>query len=298
VEADPGVLPGATGEVSRGIVLSEAKEPYLGSCPLRCAQGDNGGLSIAVAGLLALSLLLFSACEPTLPPLRGALDIGGESYVIFVAGTAPAGGDLYAVGTDGGPAVQITFTNVGEMQPELSPDGGTVAFLRGASLRDSTPGSVWVMNLRTGADRELTLPKGSGIPRRIGWAGDDSSLVVRTDSGLYQVGTPPGPDRPVAISAGDRAAAESSLSVLLGSPVFARVVPCADPEALCVTGDTGAPGLLARGARDALRWGPDSVAFLVGDQLEIRPLGPGRARRLLWSSLPGHPRQPTAFITP
>jgi hypothetical protein len=247
---------------------------------------------------LFLALSLLSACEPTLPPLRGALDIGGESYVVFVAGTGPAGGDLYAVGTDGGPAVQITFTNVGEMEPELSPDGGAVAFLRGASLRDSTPSSVWVMDLRTGADRELTLPKSSGMPRQIGWARDDSSLVVRADSGYYRLGTPPGPAHPVAISPSGRAAAESSLSVLLGSPVFGRVVPCADAKALCVAGDTGAPGLMVRGGRDALRWGSDSVAFLMGEQLEVRPLGPGRARRLLWSSFPGHPRQPTAFITP
>jgi hypothetical protein len=251
--------------------------------------------SLALAPALAIALI--SGCEPTLPPLRGALDIGGESYVVFVAGTAPAGGDLYAVGTDGGPAVQITFTNVGEMQPELSSDGGSVAFLRGASLRDSTPGSVWIMDLRTGADRELTLPKASGIPRRVGWARDSGSLVVRTDSGLYWLGTQ-GPVRAAAVPDGGRAVAESSLSVLLGSPVFGRVIACAQPEALCVEGDTGTPGLLARGARDALRWGTDSVAFLVGDQLEIRPLGPGRARRLLWSSFPGHPRQPTAFITP
>jgi hypothetical protein len=217
---------------------------------------------------------------------------------VFVAGTAPAGGDLYAVGTDGGPAVQITFTNVGEMRPELSPDGATVAFLRGASLRDSTPGTVWVMDLRTGTDRELSLPKGAGAPRRLGWGRDDSSLVVQTDSNLYRFDPPPGPIKVGVISTGARAVAESSLSVLLGSPVFARVVSCAEPDALCVQGDTGSPGLLARGARDPLRWGPDSVAFLVGDQLEIRPLGPGRPRRLLWSSFPGHPRQATAFIRP
>jgi hypothetical protein len=256
------------------------------------------GMTSSLALALSLALPLLSACEPTLPPLRGALDVGGESYVVFVAGDAAAGGDLYAVGTGGGPAVQITFTNVGEMQPVLSPDGGTVAFLRGASLRDSTPGSVWVMNLVSGADQELTLPKGSGIPRRIGWESDGHALVVRTDSGFYRLGAPPDPAHPIAISAGHRVAAESSVSVLLGSPVFGRVVPCAEPEALCVRGDTGTPGLLARRARDALRWGTDSVAFLIGDQLEIRPLGPGRARRLLWSSFPGHPRQPTAFITP
>lgn len=250
----------------------------------------------AALGMTTPALLLLSACEPTLPPLRGALEIGGESYVVFVAGTAQAGGDLYAVGTDGGPAIQITFTPVGEMMPELSPDGGTVAFLRGGSLRDSTPASVWVMDLRTGADRELSLPMGAGVPRQIGWARDDSSLVVRTDSNFYRLDPPPGPAKATVISAAGRSVAESSVSVLLGSPVFARVVPCAEPEALCVKADTGAPGLLAHGARDPLRWGPDSVAFLIGDQLEIRPLGAGRARRLLWSGFPGHPRQPTAFI--
>ncbi|HEY7635360.1 MAG TPA: hypothetical protein VH763_07445 [Gemmatimonadales bacterium] len=247
---------------------------------------------------MAVAIGLLSSCEPTLPPLRGALTIGGESYVIFVAGTSPAGGDLYAVGTDGGPAVQVTFTTVGEMQPELSPDGRAVAFLRGASLRDSTPGSVWVLDLLTGADRELSLPTGSATPRRVGWAPNGASVVVRTDNGLYRLGAPPRPANPAAISGAGRVAAESSLSVLLGSPVFARVVPCAEPGALCVAGDTGAPGPLARSARDALRWGTDSVAFLIGDQLEVRPLGPGRARRLLWSGFPGHPRQPTAFITP
>jgi hypothetical protein len=218
--------------------------------------------------------------------------------VVFVAGTGTAGGDLYAVGTDGGAAVQITFTTVGEMLPTLSPDGGTVAFFRGASLRDSTPGSLWVMDLRTGADRELSLPKGAGIPRQIGWARDDSSLVVRTDSNFYRVDPPPGPVSVTVVSAAARAVAESTVSILLGSPVFARVVSCDEPGALCVKADTGTPGLLARGARDPLRWGPDSVAFLIGDQLEIRPLGPGRARRLLWSSFPGHPRQPTVFIAP
>jgi hypothetical protein len=223
--------------------------------------------------------------------------VGGESYVVFVAGTGPAGGDLYAVGAGGGPAVQITFTTVNELMPALSPDGGTVAFLRGLSLRDSTPGTVWVMDLHTGADREVSLPKGAGFPRQIGWARDDSSLVVRTDSNLYWVDPPPGPVSVRVVSPATRAVAESTLSVLLGSPVFARVVSCDRPGALCVQADTGTPGLLVRGARDPLRWGPDSVAFLIGDQLEIRPLGPGRARRLLWSSFPGHPRQPTAFIT-
>jgi hypothetical protein len=65
-----------------------------------------------------------------------------------------------------------------------------------------------------------------------------------------------------------------------------------------VAADTGRPGLLARGARDAARWGDDSVMFFVGDAVEIRPLGPGRARRLDWEGVPDRPRQMTVFLAP
>jgi len=213
-----------------------------------------------------------------------------------VGGTGAAGGDLYAVRTDGGPPVQITFSAVGEMRPSLSPDGGAVAFLRGTSLRDSTPGSVWVMNLLSGADRELELPKGAGTPAELGWARDGQSLVVRAAGGLYRLNAPPADPQGRAVPPDDRAAAESSLAVLLGDPAFARVVRCAEPGALCVAADTGAPGLLARNARDALRWGDDSVAYFLKDRVEVRPVGPGRARVLGWDSPPDGARQMTVFL--
>jgi hypothetical protein len=236
------------------------------------------------------------ACEGTLPPLRGQITVGRESYAIFVGGSAPAGGDLFAVRADGGSVVPITYSNVGESRPALSPDGGAVAFLRGASLRDSMPGSVWVMNLLSGSERELPLPKGVGAPRRVAWSRDGGSLVVEAAGGLYLIMAPPASPAPRAVQPAERAAAESSLAVLLGDPVFGEVVPCADPGDLCVQADTGSPGLLARDAHDPLRWGPDSVAFFMGDEVEIRPLGPGRARRLSWSNLPRRPRQMTAFV--
>jgi hypothetical protein len=73
------------------------------------------------------------------------------------------------------------------------------------------------------------------------------------------------------------------------------VVPCQTGGELCVAGDSGPPGFLARGAQQALRWGADSVALVIGDKVEIRPLGPGRSRRLSWSQLPENPRQLTYF---
>jgi hypothetical protein len=254
-------------------------------------SGRGGvGLGLAAGGLL------LAACGGSLPPLRGQMVVGRDAYALFVAGGEPWGGDLFAVHTEGGPAVQVTFTNVGEMRPALSPDGKAVAFLRGRSPRDSMPGSLWVMSLQSGTDRELELPRGAGLPAEVAWSKDGRMLVVRTDAGLYRLNAPPANPEARAVPPGERATAESSLAVLLGNPVFARVVPCAEPGALCVQADTGAPGLLARNARDPFRWGDDSVAYFLGDRVEIRPLGPGRARRLELTDPASRPREMTVFL--
>jgi hypothetical protein len=222
------------------------------------------------------------------------MEVGTDAYAVFVGGSGLAS-DLFAVRGDGGPAYPLTYTPVAEVRPALAPDGGAVAFFRGRSLRDSTPATVWIMNLLSGADRELRLPKGAGAPRRLGWRPDGRTIVVETERGLYWLDVPPAGSNERPVPPGERASAESSLAVLLGSPVFGEVVACRSPDELCVIGDTGAPGFLVRGARDPLRWGPDSVAFLLGNRLEIRPLARGRPRRLTWSNLPENPRQMTFF---
>lgn len=241
-----------------------------------------------------LPLVLFMvACDPTLPPLRGQMEVGRDPYAVFVGGRGP-NSDLYAIRPDGGRPVAITFTNVAELRPALSPDGGLLAFLRGASLSDSTPATVWVMNLLSGSERELVLPKGAGQPLRVGWAPDGAAMIVAATGGLYRLHPPPARAEARVVAASERAGADSSLAVLLGQPVFAQIVPCASPADLCVTGDSG-PATLARGAHDPVRWGDDSVAFFVGDELEIRPLARGRPRRLVWSNPPEQPRGMTFF---
>jgi hypothetical protein len=221
------------------------------------------------------------------------MEIGSDAYAVFVGG-AGSNTDLYAIRPDGGQPVAITFTTVAELRPALSPDGGALAFLRGASLRDSTPSSAWVMNLLSGSERELPLPKGAGLPVQIGWELGGTSLVLRAEHGIYRVNAPPLRPDPKAVPAHEVRKAESTLAVLLGQPVFATVVPCEDPQDLCVSAD-GSRGLLARGAHDAARWGNDSVAFFVGNDVEIRPLGKGRPRRLAWTRVPDSPRQLTFF---
>jgi hypothetical protein len=257
----------------------------------------RGNNSLRVARLLTSHLLPLTfycaACDPTLPPLRGQMQIGTDAYAVFVGGSG-SNSDLFAIRADGGQPVAITFSNVAELRPALSQDGGALAFLRGASLRDSSPASVWIMNLLSGSERELDLPKDSGRPLQVGWEPGDTSLIVRAEHGLYRVNAPPRPSAPRAVSAHERSHADSILFVRLGKPVFATVVPCETADDLCVSAG-GSPGLLARGAHGAARWGDDSVAFFVGDELEIRPLARGRPRRLAWTNAPDTPRQLTFF---
>ena len=244
------------------------------------------------AGILLLGL---AGCQGMLPPLRGEIEPGRDPFVVFVGGTARAGGDLFAVPAAGGAALPITYSGVGEMRPALAPDGSALAFLRGASLRDSAPGTIWVMNLLSGNERQLRLPRGSPGPEEVAWMDGGRSFVVRAGDGLYRFKAPPasGPAEPVPPP--ERARAESALAVLLGAPAFARATPCQDAEDLCVAADSGAPALLARGARDAARWGDDSVAYVVGEVILVRPLGPGRERRVPVSGGPASPRQITVF---
>ena len=220
---------------------------------------------------IAASLVL-AACERGFLPLGGQFEVGRDPMVLFVGGDAVAGGDLYV----------------------LQADGGEVAFLRGGTLTDSLPATVWVLNLVNGAERQVQLPLRAGRPEQVGWS-DGGTLVVRTEGGIYHAPAPPADGEASPAVGPARAVAESSLGVLLGAPAFARVVPCEDPADLCVVGDSGAPALLAEDAGDAARWGDDSVAYLTGGRLVVRPVGPGHPRVVAWSGVPPRPRQLTVF---
>lgn len=245
--------------------------------------------------LFLVPLTLFIISCGTLPPLRGKIEVGRDAYAVFVGGSGVSG-DLYAVRADGGPAFPITYTPVAELAPALSPNGSDLAFLRSQSLRDTTPATVWVMNLLNGSERELRLPKDAAAPERVGWSDDGMTVIVRAGQGLYWFDAPPARSEANPVPPAESAAAESSLAVLLGDPVFARVIVCKRRTDLCLTTRKGAPAILAQAARDPVRWGTDSVAFLVGDNiLQIRPLARGRPRALNWSNVPARPRQLTFF---
>jgi hypothetical protein len=225
----------------------------------------------------ALFPLLLLSC--TLPPLRGRVEIGSDPYAVVVA-DGPGGADLYAIHGQTGEMIALTFTPVRESAPSLAPDGGAVVFLRDPAARDrATAGrTAWVMNLLSGSERELTLPRdAAATPERVGWARDGSAAYVETSRGTWRFAMPPAGDPELVMPAG-RAAADSSFMVLLGTPAFARAEPCGSPAAVCVFagGDTGQ--VLAVDAADPARWGSDSVAFVREGRIHVWPLGGGAPR--------------------
>lgn len=205
------------------------------------------------------------------------MEIGRDPYAVFV-GEGSGGSDLYAVRPGGGVTIALTFTPVAESGPALSPDGATLAFIRTAA---DAPSTVWLMNLLSGAEREVVLPRSTNaVPRRVGWARDGSALYVDTDRGIWRAAVPPRGVAATPVSGTELAAADSALSVLVGSPAFAAIEQCDSVgEGLCVRAE-GTERVVAPDADFGARWGGDSIAYVRSGTIEVRPAGPGRARRV------------------
>lgn len=218
------------------------------------------------------------------PPLRHRIGAGSEPYVTFVADAPDGRGDIWAVAPGGGQPIQITFSLPAEFGASLAPDGIQIAFIRSRTEADTTLRQLAVINLLNGAERALPLPDGAGYPLAVAWARHHRGVIARTTNGLWRLETPPAEPDGVPVAAVERVAAESLFSVYVGEPAFARIAPCADPSDLCVVDDSGST-TLAPGARQPVRWGADSVAYLVGDELIVRSLGPGRSRVIRLSGM-------------
>ena len=119
-------------------------------------------------------------------------------------------------------------------------------------------------------------------------------MFLRTSGGDLVAPAPPASLDPVP--PGQRGAeADSAFQVVLGDPAFAVLTEC-PTGGLCVPGDAGNVQVLTATGRNGFRWGADSVAYFLGDEIEVRPLGGGVTRRLAWSSPPASPRTATCFL--
>ncbi len=223
-----------------------------------------------------LLLLLLLACRVSLSPLQNKVAVGQEPYLALQAAGESGRDDIYVVRPDDGTVVPLTYTRWGEAHPALSPDGVMLAFVRYSI--DETELRVVVMNLLNGNERVVWGPVGEAISG-LGWA-DAGLIAAATASGPLLLTAPPAAPRAIRPVGDEAARADSSLHVLLGDPPFARVVECENADELCVLTANGVSQPLQAGASVPLRWGPDSLAYLLGETIEIRPLGPGRSRSL------------------
>ena len=240
------------------------------------------------------SLALLGACGP-LPPMRHRIEAGEDPYVVFVADAPDGRGDLWAMNTGGGESVQLTFSLPAESRPALSPDGDVIAFLRARSSADTVHRRAWLLNLLNGAEREMELPEGAGAPIEVAWRGR-GALLVRTSDGTYLLDAPPAPADPRRVSPAEAARADSAFAVHVGDPPFGCIMACADGSGLCVGDGAGRASSLAPGGRDPMAWGADSVGYVEGSELVVRPVGPGRARRARLPTRLAHAREFTAFL--
>lgn len=242
----------------------------------------------------AAVLLLAAGCS--LSPLSHRIHPGEEPFVVFVGNGTDGNVDLFAASAGGGDAVQFTFTPLIEAHPRLDPSGSVVAFLRMRDTLAATPRFLVMMNLISGAEVQTALPPEAGRANAVGWAGDGSRVYVGTDRGVWQVTAPPATVQVTAVTAANRAGADSALAVWVGSPPVARAVPC--PHAgICVVGSRNDTQVVSASGSDVMRWGRDSMAWFDSSSVVVRYLGPGHERHITWTSLPSHPRDGTMADT-
>ena len=242
-------------------------------------------------GIIPLTshLLLLTSCAVT--PLTNRIKIGEEAFVIVVGEGSDSQTDLYAAPAGGGTFTRLTYNRPEERLPRISPDGGMVAFLRPGTGVSGPPWSLVILNLLTNGESVLALPEAGGEPRRLGWSRDGSRVVVSAE-GYFVTAAPPAAPAFISFPADSQALADSITGELLGTPPRGIVRECGT-GGLCILAETGELTPLDTGARDAVRWGADSVGYLLPGGFEVRPLAGGRSRRAAWAGAPALLRQLT-----
>ncbi len=230
--------------------------------------------------IAAALLLALVGCS--LSPLLNRIEVGSDAFVVFVGEGNDGRTNIFAGLPVGGELSQITYTPIAETHPALTRSGGAIAFVRASRDPASDPRpTLVVLNLLSGAERDLLFPDDPGTIRGIAWNDDESALYVTATDGSWRFPAPPASGEPARLDGAERAAADSATAVLLGRPAFARAAPCAS-GGVCVIGPSGTPQQVSADGHDPFRWGDDSLAWFEGNRVVVRPLGPGSPRIITW----------------
>lgn len=230
---------------------------------------------------LALAALVTVAGCVT--PLSNRIDVGNEAFIVVVGEGAGGIVDLFAAPAEGGMFRQLTFTRSVEDLPRLGPTGTLLAFVRG-----DTP---VILDLITGLETDKPWPEGAGAIEGFGWNAAGDTVVARAGNGIWwsPTGTAAGW---TAVPAEQRDAAADLTREQVGAPGFGFLGRCEDGGEWCIV-TAGGETAIDPAARDPIRWGPDAIAYLARDRIEIRPLGGGRIRQPTWAAAPAGIRHPT-----
>lgn len=246
-------------------------------------------------GIIPLTAYVLPLTGCSVTPLTNKIRIGEEPFVIAVGEGPDAMTDLYAAPAAGGAFVRFTFNRMQEASPRLSSRGTLLVFLRSSPVETPDPEpEVVVLDLSTGAERGVRIPRSSGAARAAAWLAGDSVVVVRADSGLWRFRAPPDPADLRQLDAAERDRAESALDVMLGDPPTVAVVPCAG-GGLCARASGGEATTLDPDGSGPVRWGGDSVGYFTARGFEVRPLAGGRTRWPQWNGAPSRLRGLTYY---
>ena len=235
------------------------------------------------------SATLVGACQFT--PLMNRIDVGQEPIVVFVAEGSDGSTDLFASSSAGGTVFQLTYNRPVESNPALAPGGVLLAFLRHPLRADSTGRELVVMNLANNNERRIALPESAGALMQLAWLEDGSAIILKTTTGIWRVNPPPAKPDPTHLDPEKSVAAETTLAVTLGKPVIAWAAECRSTPGICALVNGEEIQQLSEIGTAPFRWGTDSVAWFIDERIEVRPLGGGKTRQLIWSNPPSNPRQ-------
>lgn len=233
----------------------------------------------------AIGGVVLAGCSVT--PLTGKVEVGDEAFVIVVGEGTDGSTDLFVAPAAAGKFYRLTYTRVAEERPRIGPSGTAVAFFR----RFKAETDLVVLDLLTMAERRTRLATSDA--RRIAWSRSGDSIYVATADGVLAgaVATTDFLLSPIIQSG--RSRADSLLSDPLGEPVIALVKPCRRHLGPCASGADSLETPLGADVVDPFRWGATAVGYVRAGQIEVRPLGGGRADRPNFVDPPRGLRQPT-----
>jgi TolB protein len=125
--------------------------------------------TIVVVMLLNMGLIMLPLASAT----KGSYS-GGNGKILFEA--VPVGGvysEIYVMNPDGSGITPLTSNSVGDSDPCWSPDGSKIVYSSG----DASSSAIWVMNVDSSNQKQLTTPADDNYDVEPAWSPDGNKIA-------------------------------------------------------------------------------------------------------------------------